>query len=146
VPSWSNSPCPFPPTVEAVIAALRLTKPRARCYCTLPAIWPPRQNPAGRSATRHVLPDTVKVVGCLPAERQKLHVKSIDGPEVGGQRTLAKSLNLKLLVASKPAMQIIRFCETSADIPMQYSFLFLWCNWEIRLLFQQHPFIYLFLQ
>lgn len=61
------------PTEEAVISVSRLINPWVSRYCTLPAIWPSQQNPAGHSSTQQVLPDTLKAVGCLPVERQILH-------------------------------------------------------------------------
>lgn len=63
------------PAEEAVISVSRLINPRVSCYCTLPAIWSSRQIPAGHSSTQYALPDTLKAVGCLPVERQILHVK-----------------------------------------------------------------------
>lgn len=63
------------PTEEAVISVSRLINPRVSCYCTLPAIWPSRENPAGHSSTQCVQPDTLKAVGCLPVERQILYLK-----------------------------------------------------------------------
>lgn len=63
------------PTKEAVITVSHLINPRVSCYCTLPAIWPSQQNPAGHSSTPHALPDTLKAVGCLPVERQILNDK-----------------------------------------------------------------------
>lgn len=63
------------PAEEAVISVSRLINPWVSCYCTLPAIWSSRQNPAGHSSTQYALPDTLKAVGCLPVERQILHVK-----------------------------------------------------------------------
>lgn len=66
---------PVSPAEEAVISVSRLINPRVSCYCTLPAICSSRQNPAGHSSTQYAQPDSPKAVGCLPVERQILHVK-----------------------------------------------------------------------
>lgn len=58
------------PSVVAVISLCRASS-NPVWDLTLPAIWPSQRNSAGHSSTRRVLPDIVKVVGCLPVERQK---------------------------------------------------------------------------
>lgn len=63
------------PFEEPVFSVICLINPRVSCYCTPPAIWLSRQNPAGHSPTQYVWPDIQKAVGCLPVERQILHIK-----------------------------------------------------------------------